>query len=182
MAALAQQSLRELLDRVASPTPGPSAGACAAWSCALGAALVELAAEVTLSHEELGSAHARMRGVSDLSRGLRERLVELGERDVAAYAAVLEARRAGDEQRVAAALSDAADPPLAIAEMAAEVAALATEAARDGAPALRGDALAGARLAAAAAEATAELVAIDLAASPDDPRVARARAAAQLGD
>ena len=170
MAELADLSLRDLLERVATPEPGPSAGACAAWTCALAAALVELAAEVTLRH---GTDTGRPQEIANTARALRERALELGERDVALYAAVLERRRAGESD--AAELDEASEPPLAIAEISVEVAELAREAARDGAVALRGDALAAARLADAAAGAAARLVEINLAASPDDPRVARAR-------
>ncbi|MGH8969493.1 MAG: cyclodeaminase/cyclohydrolase family protein, partial [Actinomycetes bacterium] len=75
----------------------------------------------------------------------------------------------------AQALSDATDVPLAVAEVAAEVAALADGLARDGNPRLRGDAVAGVLLAAAAAETAAVLVGENL---PDDPRAARAAACA----
>ena len=68
--------------------------------------------------------------------------------------------------------------PLEIAEAAAEIALLAAEATRDATPVTRGDARAGALLAAAAASAAAELVAINLAETPHDRRVDLARAAA----
>jgi formiminotetrahydrofolate cyclodeaminase len=171
MAELADLSLRDLLDRVAAPEPGPSAGACAAWACALAASLVELTAEVTLRRGE--SEH--MTRISREARALRDEAVELAERDVALYAAVLDARRAGDGAAEAAALSAAADPPLDIAVTAARVNELAHEAASRGVEALRGDALAGARLAGAACGAASRLVEIDLAATPEDPRIAQAR-------
>ena len=81
-----------------------------------------------------------------------------------------------DEAR--SALSRAADPPLEIAAVAAELSELAAEAARSGSHRLRGDALTGALLAEAAARAASELVGIDLADHPRDPRHARARVAA----
>jgi formiminotetrahydrofolate cyclodeaminase len=97
---------------------------------------------------------------------------------------VLEALRrpAGDPGRAAAvraASSTAADVPLAIAETAAEVAALAREVAAAGKPGLRGDALAGADIAAGAARAAARLVELNLADLPDDPRIVRAQTAAR---
>jgi hypothetical protein len=52
---------------------------------------------------------------------------------------------------------------------------LARELAEAGKPGLRGDALAGADLAAGAARAAARLVEINLAGEPDDPRLGRAR-------
>ena len=77
-------------------------------------------------------------------------------------------------RRLRDASSAAAEPPLAIAEAAAEVAELGRTVAAEGRPALRGDALAGADLAAGAARAAARLVEINV---PGDPRVERARAA-----
>jgi methenyltetrahydrofolate cyclohydrolase len=174
MPPLADHPLRDLLERVAAGGPGPSGGACAAWACALGAGLVELAADVTLRHPECGEAHPRMRELRSRARELRDRASELADRDVAAYAAVLEARRA-DDGGLDAALSAAADVPLDIAETAAEVAVLAGEVARSGIAGLRGDAIVGAQLAAAAARSAAELVAINLDAAPRDARVDRAR-------
>jgi formiminotetrahydrofolate cyclodeaminase len=87
---------------------------------------------------------------------------------------VLAARDEG-ERRAAKAV--AAEVPLGIAETAAAVAELARSLAAAGRPGLVGDALAGADIAAGAARAAARLVEINLADAPDDPRVARARAA-----
>jgi formiminotetrahydrofolate cyclodeaminase len=78
------------------------------------------------------------------------------------------------DAEVAAALSGAADVPLAVAEAAADVAVLAALVAHEGNDRLRGDALVAAELAEAGARAAAELVAINLAGS-DDPRIGRAK-------
>jgi formiminotetrahydrofolate cyclodeaminase len=163
---------KDFLAEVAARTPAPGGGAGAAVGCALGAALTEMAARFA----ELDDAVAR-------AAALRARGLALAEADLAAYAPVLEAlkRPADDPGRAAAiraASSAAADVPLAIAEAAAEVVALAREVAAAGKPGLRGDALAGADLAAGAARAAARLVELNLAGADGDPRVARARAAA----
>jgi methenyltetrahydrofolate cyclohydrolase len=161
---------------VADRTPAPGGGAAAAAACALGAALAEMAARFAGLDDEAARAAE-----------LRAEALRLGERDRAAYAPVLEALRrpADDPERpalVAAAKRAAADVPLAIAEAAAEVAELARGLARAGKRGLVGDALAGADIAAAACRAAARLVAINLAGARDDPRVARARAAAARAD
>jgi len=75
---------------------------------------------------------------------------------------------------MAAALSAAADVPMRIVELATSVAALAAVLARDGKPALRGDAITAGLLARAAGRAAAALVSINLADRPADPRHSRA--------
>jgi formiminotetrahydrofolate cyclodeaminase len=159
------------LDALAARTPAPGGGTGAAWGCALGAALAAMAARFAGREEDAARAEA-----------LRERALALGEADQTSWGPVLEAQRrpADDPDReaaVAAALAGAAETPLAIAETAAEVAALARSLADAGRPALRGDALAGADLAAGACRAAARLVELDLVGAPGDPRLARARAA-----
>ena len=77
------------------------------------------------------------------------------------------------------ALRDAARVPLQIAETAADVAALAALAAREGAEAVRGDAWTAAVLAEAASTAAAGLVRVNLATRPDDDLRTRAEAAAR---
>jgi formiminotetrahydrofolate cyclodeaminase len=164
-------SLETFVAALAERTPAPGGGAGAAAGCALGAALAEMAARFAGRDED--AAHAA---------ALRDTAMRLGEADMTAYAPVLEAQRlpADDPERparVAAAKSAAAEVPLAIAETSAQAAELARALARAGRPALVGDALAGADLAAGAARAAARLVEINLAGARGDPRVARARAA-----
>lgn len=113
-------------------------------------------------------------------RELRARALELAERDLTAYAPVLEALRLPKDDPTRAeqldrALSDAADSPLEIALVADEVARLASDLSARGKPSLTGDANAGAELARAACRAAARLVEINLSGRPDDPRLARAR-------
>lgn len=164
--ALADHSVRELLDAVGARTPVPGGGASAALAGALGAGLVEMAARFTAGREDVaGEAGA-----------LRARLLELGERELSAYEPVLEALAldAGDpdrEARLLAALSDAADSPLEIARAAAVVAALGAELAVSGNTNLTGDAITGVALAEAACCAAARLTEINLARVPSDPRL-----------
>jgi formiminotetrahydrofolate cyclodeaminase len=75
---------------------------------------------------------------------------------------------------VAAALSRAADVPLAIAEAASEVATLAALVARAGSAHLRGDAVVAAEIAEAGVRGAAELVVINLG-NRDEARVRRAK-------
>ena len=165
-------TVESFLADVAERTPAPGGGAAAGVGCALGAALAEMAARFA----GLDDAAAR-------AAGLRAEALALADADLTAYAPVLAALRlpAGDPGRAEAlssAQSAAADVPLAIAEAASAVAVLAREVAAAGKRGLRGDALAGADLAAGAARAAARLVAINLEGA-DDPRTARARAAVE---
>jgi formiminotetrahydrofolate cyclodeaminase len=164
--ALADQSVRELLDAVGARTPVPGGGASAALGAALGAGLVEMAARFTGGCEDVAGQAAL----------LRVQLLELGERELSAYEPVLEAFAldADDperEARLREALSDAANSPLEIARAAAVVAALGAELAVSGNTNLIGDAITGVALAEAACCAAARLAEINLARVPSDPRL-----------
>jgi formiminotetrahydrofolate cyclodeaminase len=112
---------------------------------------------------------------------LRSRALKLAEIELHAYEPVLEALRLPREDperadRVSAAEIEASKSPLEIARVAAGLADLAAELARNGNPNLAGDAIAGALLAEAAAQAAARLVAINL---TDGPVVEEATALAE---
>jgi formiminotetrahydrofolate cyclodeaminase len=111
---------------------------------------------------------------------LRVQALELAERELTSYAPVLEASRLPKDdprrtEKLDAALSDAADPPLEIARVAAEVEQRATGLATRGNRSLEGDANTAAELAGAARRAAARLVEINLSARADDPRSTEAR-------
>ncbi len=181
MTSLSDSSLAALVERVASSDPAPGAGPSAAWTCALAAALVEMVSAVALRKEgdDAGGAAARR----DRAAALRVRALELADEDVRAYTAVLAVlrRRAepGHGGRLRAALSEAADPPLAVAEIAAELARLAADAAAAARGPVRGEAMAAAILAEAVARAGLPLVDLNLASAPEDPRRARVRELAE---
>ena len=163
--SLAKQPLLELLSAVADPTPAPGGGSAAAVAGALAAALVEMAATIELARGKASKLPGELPG---RARGLRLACLDLAEDELSSYAPVLEARRleAGDpsrDDRLRTALAQASRSPLAIADAAAQVAQLGAEVAAGAEPSVRGDALTGVRLAAAAAEAAAGLVEINLA-------------------
>ncbi len=99
---------------------------------------------------------------------LRALVEPLADEDATAYGAYLADRNDANRERIVAI-------PAALVGCAAELAALAALVAREGNPNVRGDAAAGADLAAAAAGIAARLVAVN--AKRDDPRTA---ACAQL--
>jgi methenyltetrahydrofolate cyclohydrolase len=129
--------------------------------CGIAASLVEMATAFTPDRESVG----------ERARALRAHALELAEIELHAYEPVLEALRLPHEdpqrdERVDAARTKASESPLAIAEVGAEVAELAADLARTGNQNLAGDAIAGALLAEAAAQAAAGLVAINLTEGP----------------
>ena len=166
-----QDPVERFLDRIASADPAPAGGSVAAVAVAMAAGLVAMAARLAHEWPQAGE-------VVDRAEALRSRTATLALADEDAYAKVIEALRlppdaTSRDAEIAAALSGAADVPLAVAEAAAEVAELAALVAREGNDRLRGDALVAAELAEAGARGAAELVAINLA-GRDDPRVERA--------
>ena len=173
MQSLLDRPLCEVLDGVAAATPAPGGGSSAAVACALAAGLVQMVAGVTLAYDD---ADGEMRRLHDRAAVLRDDAAALGELELRAYAPVLAAMRraADDPERPAAlnaALSEAADSPLAIARVATAVAELAVEAARRGRRQLRGDAVTGVLLAEAAAAAASRLAVINLEGRPGDQRL-----------
>jgi formiminotetrahydrofolate cyclodeaminase len=134
-----------------------------------------------LSHRQLSAARVGEL-LADAER-IGRAAASLIELDAQAYTRVIEATRAAragaagsadHADALAAALSHAADIPLRLVELAAKVATLATALAHDGNPALRGDAITAEHLAWAGGQAAAALVRINLASTPDDPRLTRA--------
>ena len=167
--------LRDWLDEIGKRR-GPGAGAVAGIAAAMAAALAELAAGA--SKESWVDAA----GVAAQAQALQRRLIQLGWQDAQAYAAAMERLHGGFRERteirnfaLGEALSVAADLPLAIAEAAADVAALAAVTVEHGLPELRADAAAAAALAEGCARAAAKLVEVNLATQTEDERIVRAR-------
>jgi methenyltetrahydrofolate cyclohydrolase len=165
----------EFLDELAAARPAPGGGSAAALAVAFAAALCAMTAE--LSARQLAQAPQ----LAAQARGLLRRAAPLAQADADAYGGVLAALRAPGQpdgpqrgEQISAALARASEVPLEVAELGDRVAALAADVAGRGNPTVRGDALAAAQLAAAAARTAAALVQINLAELPDDPRPARA--------
>ena len=182
---LGSRQVGDALDALASPAKPAAAGVASALACAAAAALVELTAGLAADRVavESGAARAeaalRLRGLATRARELRRRLLAAADEDAHAYAEVTAAR---DGATRAQALARASEPPLAIAECAAEVAEAAAETARSGAWGFTADAIVAGELAVAAARGGAELVAANLAGAANDPRTDRARAAADRAE
>lgn len=131
---------------------------------ALGAGLTAMAARFAPDEWE------RRAEVIGRAEELRARMEPLADADAQAYGAFMSERSDENLERIVAI-------PFELAEAAAEVAELAALVATEGNPTVRGDAAAGADLAAAAASVAARLVAINAPAS--DARVQQARRLAE---
>jgi len=191
-ASFGEQSLQRLLEAVAARTTAPGGGAVTGVVAALAGALVEMCARFSGTDLAEGTDLTRTdltqrTNVTDLAGRadeLRARAVSLAQSDLAVYAEYMEARRAGGDGAVAAALDEAIRIPLEMAEVAAELAKIALVLARSANPNLRGDATTAVLMGVAAAKAGAVLVAENLSdrdgdpkpvdPKPVDPRLARA--------
>jgi formiminotetrahydrofolate cyclodeaminase len=151
----------------------PSAGVAAAQVAALAASLVATAADRSREQwEDAGGSRAQ-------AQALERRVSELAERGATAYAAAREALArppGGDDEDQGArdwelgiAVEEAAGPPLELARAAADLAALAAVVARRGVGEVQVDAAIAAVLAAAAANAAAQLVQVNLVVGDQQP-------------
>jgi formiminotetrahydrofolate cyclodeaminase len=161
--AYASLALDELLELLGAATPAPASGTAAALTGALAAALAELAAGVS------GKP-----GAVEEARKLRASLAALADDDAEAYTAYLAERTPEARDRTI-------DIPLAIAEVALEVAELGGRVAREGKPSVAGDALAATDIASGAARAAVRLVELNLAGTDDPRRDHAAELARQAG-
>lgn len=169
-------SLPALLEELAAPREVPGAGSALALSLASAAAVVQMAAR--LSPQSWVDAA----GVAAQAESLRERAAGLVDDDAEAYRRALEARAAADEtarpeQRdwsLGQVTAAAAEPPLALARLAADLAVLCAASGDRVELRVRADVTAAAALAAAVARGARDLVAVNLTALDGDPRVEEA--------
>lgn len=138
------------------------------------ASAAELLAKIALASTDSWPEAA---GAAAQAESLFERAGPLAEVAARAYEEALGA--VGGDYEFGRVYAQAAEPPLRIAEAAADVAELAALIAANGDPALRADAAVAGLLAAAAAAAAAELVSVNLTVSAGDERVRRAQALAE---
>ena len=125
------------LEALASDAPTPGGGAVAALAGATGAALISMVCNLTIGRTGYEEAEERMRGVLDEAEASRTVLLDLADRDAAAFGAVMaaftmpketDAEKAVRSQAIQAGYEAAATVPLEIAKRAAELMELAREA------------------------------------------------------
>jgi methenyltetrahydrofolate cyclohydrolase len=170
------RTVADFCESVAAKTSAPGGGSVAAIVTGFAASLAAQTARFSAEQwEDAAGAVAQ-------AEALRARVLPLADEDARAYESFLAARRMPTEietevrdAAIGAALSRAAEVPLAIAEAAIDIASLACELAERGNQNLRGDAATAVLLAEAAVRAMANFVEINLGMREEDERVARAR-------
>jgi len=185
-------SFEDLLMAFGSDAPTPGGGTAAALAGAMGAALAEMVASLTLSKDKYAAVHEAVRPIAGLARRTRQELQRLAREDADAYDEVVAARRlpkdTPDQQRVRARKASdanrlAAEVPMRTARAAARLLATLPDLARKGNPNAASDAGAAALLLESAVHAALLNVAINLGGVEDPPFAAEMRAESQrLGD
>lgn len=166
-------TLEEWLAELSGTTIVPAGGSGLAVAAAMAAALVGKVARVSKASWPAAA------GIAAQADALLARARPLAQLDADAYRSALEARESTAgltvdrrDWEIGRAYAAAAEPPLEIARIAADVAELAAEVADQAEARVRADALAAAELAAAAARGAVAMVAVNLTATADDARVA----------
>jgi glutamate formiminotransferase/formiminotetrahydrofolate cyclodeaminase len=135
------ESLSGFLASVASSNPVPGGGSVAAHTGALGAALAQMVAVLTVGKKKYAAVDAEMKEVALKAVALGNRLSALVKRDAEAYSLVSEAYKLPKEPAEAAArrtdavttaLMKAAEVPLETARASVEVAQIAAQVAEKG--------------------------------------------------
>ena len=143
MTDFSRQTLGDFLGSIAAQTPTPGGGTAAAVAGAMGAALAEMVAALTLSKEKYAAAHEAMRPIAEAAPLARAELLALAREDSEAYDEVVGARKlpketdeqkASRSRRIAAANRRAAEVPMRTARAAARLLAALPELAEKGNP------------------------------------------------
>lgn len=128
--ALTEKPVNEFLEELASATAAPGGGSVAALSGALGAALVSMVCNLTIGRKKYADVEDEMRRILVQSETLREHLAQLLEEDVAAFTRVSEAmklprdteeQKAARQETLQAALKQATNVPMCVAEACVKV-------------------------------------------------------------
>ena len=169
-------SLSGFVASVASPTPAPGGGTVAAHAGALGAALAQMVAGLTVGKKKYAAVDAEMKEAALKASGLVMRLSALADQDAVAYGAVTRAYKLPSEPETAAAvrrtaihdaLLGAAQVPLDTARACVAVAEIALVVATKGNTNAVSDAAVAVLLAEAACKGAAYNVRINVSALDD---------------
>jgi glutamate formiminotransferase/formiminotetrahydrofolate cyclodeaminase len=127
---LTEKPVKSFLDELASSAPAPGGGSVAALAGALGAALISMVNNLTIGKEKYAGVQDDIKALLKKSEGLRHKLADLLEEDVAVYTQLsqtMKMPRDTEEQKAARAramdrdLKAAAEVPLSVAEACVSV-------------------------------------------------------------
>ena len=164
-------TVREVMDRVAAPTPTPGGGAVAAIAGAFGTALTEMVASLPRTYRNAPEERVALDKVRPALSASRARLETLADLDSAAFDRLLRGRRlpkgtateqAARRDAIAEATRDATRVPLETARVCADVLVLAATVAGAGNRAAMSDLLVAIGIVRAAAEGAAANVRANL--------------------
>lgn len=131
---LAELTIKEFLEKIASGLPTPGGGSVAALSAALAASLAEMAANLTIGKRDYVDVEDEMKAVAQDALRLRSKLVSAIDNDSDAYNDVMtalklpgntKAEKCHREDKIQRGLKHAALVPLAVAHCAIRVMELA---------------------------------------------------------
>ena len=134
------EAVERFMARIADASPTPGGGSVAAHVGALGAALAQMVAGLTIGKKKYAAVEAQMQLLSLEAHALRRRLAELVQRDADSYERVRSAYTMSKEPEYATARADAirdalvfaSRVPLETAQLAVQVAAIAATIAEQG--------------------------------------------------
>lgn len=138
---LAELTIKEFLEKIASDSPSPGGGSVAALSAALAASLTEMVAKLTIGKKGYETVEDEMKAVAQDAMKLKHKLVQAIDKDSDAYKDVItaiklpwstEAEKRHREKAIQNGLKQATLIPMAIAEDAARVMELAGKAVANG--------------------------------------------------
>jgi formiminotetrahydrofolate cyclodeaminase len=173
--------LEKFLSALASSSPTPGGGTAAATAGAMGAALAEMVAQLTLSKEKYAASHDAVRPISEAAPLARAEFLRLAREDSDAYDAVVAARRLPKESeaektarqhQIAVANRNATEVPMRTAQAAVRLLAALPELAEKGNPNAASDVGAAALLLDACVEGALLNVGINLSGIEDPAFVA----------
>ena len=131
---LAELTIKEFLEKIASNSPAPGGGSVAALSAALAASLTEMVAKLTIGKKGYEAVEDEMKAVARDAVKLKHKLVQAIDKDSDAYKDVItaiklpgstEAEKRNREKAIQNGLKQATLIPMAVAEDAARVMELA---------------------------------------------------------
>jgi len=155
---VADRSIGEFLENVASQQVTPSGGAVAAVGGAMGAALCEMVCLHTVGPDGEGDASTELVDIREMLGGHRNRLLELADEDASAVDDVQVAFKTDDVSRRQTAMKRSTEVPLSMAETCLDVLESAVTVTEKGTSVAIPDAVTGALLAEGALRAAVSTV------------------------